>query len=137
MQVSCPACGHQAELQVVNLDSDITCPRCGDAQLEPVTDLDAAETSSAAPFEREEFSHRLRTPLTVVKGSLQHLIKHWDDLADRDRKVLVKAVLDQSDAAIDAIALLEDRLSAGERRDTVLPQAAQTSQTSVRHKTPK
>ena len=117
MQAFCPACDHRVELAVVHLDSTSRCPRCGRAELEPAPE-GVVETSDA-PFEREEFGHLLRTPLTVVKGSLQHLVKHWDDLGDRDRKVLVKAVLAQADLAIDAVGSLEDRMSAGTKRAEV------------------
>lgn len=104
----CPTCGTQVPLEVISLDSGPRCPRCGASDLEAAT--------APGLLDREEFSHRLRTPLTVVKGSLQHLVKHWDDLGDRDRKVLVKAVLAQADIAIDEIATLEDRLSAARPR---------------------
>lgn len=114
MQAHCPACNHHVELQVMHLDASSRCPRCGRAELEPGAERNPATGGPA--IDREEFGHRLRTPLTVVKGSLQHLEKHWDDLGDRDRKVLVKAVLAQVDLAVDAVATLEDRMSAGTER---------------------
>lgn len=114
MKAYCPACDHRVELEVVHLDSSSRCPRCGRAELEPVSERNRQGAEPA--IDREEFGHRLRTPLTVVKGSLQHLVKHWDDLGDRDKKVLVKAVLAQADVAIDAVGTLEDRMSAGTPR---------------------
>ena len=108
----CAACGYKERLQVVDLESDPPCPACKAGKLEPAR----LRPDLAASIDRDEFSHRLRTPLTVVKGSLQHLVKHWDALDERDRKVLVKAVLDQADLAIDAISNMEDRLSAADPR---------------------
>lgn len=76
-------------------------------------------------IDREELGHSLRTPLTVVKGSLQHLLKHWDALSERDRKVLVKAIVTQTDAAVEALADIEDRLSAQQPRETITLDEAQ------------
>lgn len=78
--------------------------------------LDGDGSGAHGAINRDELSQRLRAPLAVVTGSLQHLLKHWDTLADRDRKVLVKAIEAQADQAITAIDRFEDELAAGEPR---------------------
>lgn len=118
IQAFCSDCREEVELEVVRLDAGTPCPRCGARDLGIPEDARAADPTQQQ-IDRDEFSHRLRTPLTVVKGSLQHLLRHWDALADRDRKVLVKALLGQTDQVIEVVASFEDRLSAGKPRESV------------------
>lgn len=44
---------------------------------------------------REEISHRLRTPLTVIKTMLQYAERKWDDLSDEQKKEFVAQTLAQ------------------------------------------
>ncbi len=38
---------------------------------------------------RERLSHHLRTPLTVMKTSLQYVLKKWPELSDAEKRGLI------------------------------------------------
>ncbi len=64
-----------------------------------------------------EAGHLLRTPLTVIKASLQSMLRKWDD-PDADRDLLKKRLvlaLDQVDRLEHLIALAETRIFNNEK----------------------
>lgn len=72
---------------------------------------------------REEISHRLRTPLTVIKTMLQYAERKWPDLSDEQKKEFVTQTLAQVEQLEAGIEVAEAAASDLEDRNTVvLPQ---------------
>lgn len=72
---------------------------------------------------REEISHRLRTPLTVIKTMLQYAERKWDDLSDEQKKRFVTQTLAQVEEVEKGIEVAEAAASDLEGRNhIVLPQ---------------
>lgn len=72
---------------------------------------------------REEISHRLRTPLTVIKTMLQYAERKWPDLSDEQKKEFVTQTLAQVEQLEAGIEVAEAAASDLEGRNTVaLPQ---------------
>lgn len=72
---------------------------------------------------REEISHRLRTPLTVIKTMLQYAERRWPELTDEQKKEFVAQTLVQVEQLEAGIEVAETVAGELEARDTVvLPQ---------------
>jgi len=72
---------------------------------------------------REEISHRLRTPLTVIKTMLQYAERKWPDLSDEQKKEFVVQTLaqvEQLEAGIEVAETLAADLDS--RQTVVLPE---------------
>ena len=78
-------------------------------------------------LEREQFSHELRTPLAVVKGSVAHVLKHWDRLSDAEKERWLCVALDQIEDLAHVISFYEELIpeAAAIRLDD--PEAARAS----------
>lgn len=75
---------------------------------------------------REEISHRLRTPLTVIKTMLQYADRKWPELSDEQKKDFVTQTLAQVEQVEQAVELAEAAASEVEARHTVvLPEEQQ------------
>lgn len=72
---------------------------------------------------REEISHRLRTPLTVIKTMLQYAERKWPELSDEQKKEFVRQTLAQVEQLEAGIEIAEAVASDLEGMDeVVLPQ---------------
>ena len=72
---------------------------------------------------REEISHRLRTPLTVIKTMLQYAERKWEDLTDEQKKEFVTQTLTQVEHLEAGIEVAEAAASDLESQNQViLPQ---------------
>lgn len=72
---------------------------------------------------REEVSHRLRTPLTVIKTMLQYAERKWPELSDEQKKGFVTQTLAQVEQLEAGIEIAESVASDLEVQSTVvLPQ---------------
>lgn len=69
---------------------------------------------------REEISHRLRTPLTIIKTMLQYADSKWPDLTDEQKKEFVTQTLAQVEELEAAIEIAEAAASELDARDTVV-----------------
>lgn len=56
---------------------------------------------------RERLSHHLRTPLTVLKASLQFVLKKWPELSDEDKREYLLQALLEVDKLEQAIKIAE------------------------------
>ena len=72
---------------------------------------------------REEISHRLRTPLTVIKTMLQYAERKWPELTDEQKKEFVTQTLAQVEQLEAGVEIAESIASDLEGQSTVvLPQ---------------
>jgi hypothetical protein len=68
-------------------------------------------TRGERPESLEDVLHDLRTPLTVVKGSISTVLRHWASLdEDRRRELLVRA-----SEAVEELAAVVEQMEAGTR----------------------
>jgi K+-sensing histidine kinase KdpD len=88
---------------------------------------DAAEQLAETDRLRAEFlgmvSHELRTPLTVVKGFVDTVLAHWDDLPDDERRELMSRASGNADELSRLVSQLLDfaRMDAGHVQLTPRP----------------
>lgn len=59
---------------------------------------------------RGEAGHYLRSPLTVVKGVLELLLRRWDRLDDEQRREYVSQALKATNRVIEAVAVVENKI---------------------------
>ena len=72
---------------------------------------------------REEISHRLRTPLTVIKTMLQYAERKWPELTDEQKREFVAQTLAQVEQLEAGVEIAESVASDLEGHSTVvLPQ---------------
>ena len=72
---------------------------------------------------REEISHRLRTPLTVIKTMLQYADRKWPELTDEQKKQFVTQTLAQVEQLEAGIEIAESVASDLEGQvSAVIPQ---------------
>lgn len=72
---------------------------------------------------REEISHRLRTPLTVIKTMLQYADRKWPEMSDEQKKEFVTQTLAQVEQLEAALEIAEAAASeVDERRTVILPE---------------
>ena len=69
---------------------------------------------------REEISHRLRTPLTVIKTMLQYAERKWPELTDEQKKEFVAQTLAQVEQLEAGIEVAEAAASDLENQNQVL-----------------
>lgn len=69
---------------------------------------------------REEISHRLRTPLTVIKTMLQYAQRKWPELSDEQKKEFVAQTLTQVEHLEAGIEVAETAGSELDSRHTVV-----------------
>ena len=71
---------------------------------------------------REEVSHRLRTPLTVIKTMLQYAERKWPDLSDEQKREFLTHTLAQVEQLEAGIEIAEAAASdLEEHNNVVLP----------------
>lgn len=75
---------------------------------------------------RKEAGHYLRTPLTVVKATLDLVLRRWDDLADDERRDYVRRAADAADRAADAVGVVEDKILHNDNMTVVLEESEMT-----------
>lgn len=69
---------------------------------------------------REEISHRLRTPLTVIKTMLQYADRRWPELTDEQKKEFVTQTLAQVQQLEQGIEVAEAAGSQLDARTTII-----------------
>lgn len=69
---------------------------------------------------REEVSHRLRTPLTVIKTMLQYADRKWAELGDEQKREFVTQTLAQVEQLEAGIEVAESAASELDERQTVV-----------------
>jgi K+-sensing histidine kinase KdpD len=63
------------------------------------------------PLDREDVSHPIRTPLTVMIGSLQSLNRQWEKLSEKKRRERLQMALDSVSDVLDAVNQVEIEIS--------------------------
>ncbi|MFP5351801.1 MAG: histidine kinase dimerization/phospho-acceptor domain-containing protein [Actinomycetota bacterium] len=72
---------------------------------------------------RKEAGHYLRSPLTVVKGMLELVLRRWDSLDDEQRRDYVRKALDATNRVVVAIEVVEAKILHNENITVVLEDA--------------
>lgn len=83
----------------------------------------AEQRTRARLLRLAESEHRVKTPLTVIRGASLLLEERWDELADERRREMVTSVARQS---TDLLGCIQELLAQarGEMDDLLVPQAA-------------
>lgn len=95
-----------------------------DGSDESVVDFRDVSRSKAIEASKDLFlavtSHELRTPITVVQGYAETLLRHWESLADDDRRESVDRIAERARA----LAALVEQLLLGSRAGAAAPHVA-------------
>ncbi len=75
----------------------------------------------------EDLLHDLRTPLSVVKGSMRTVLRHWDALDDDKRRELLTRALDGADTLAASISTWAEAAKNGEASVSATVQDAEVS----------
>jgi len=102
---------------------EILCSRI-DGSDETVVDFRDVSRAKAIEASKDLFlavtSHELRTPITVVQGYAETLLRHWNDLTDDERRESVGRMADRTRA----LAALVEQLLLGSRAGSAAPRVA-------------
>lgn len=102
---------------------EILCSRIA-ASAETVVDFRDVTRAKEIEASKDLFlavtSHELRTPITVVQGYTSTLLRHWDDLADDERRDSVGRIAERTRA----LAALVEQLLLGSRAGSDVPRQA-------------